>query len=336
MDNEVDDRSNEASAEPAVVCFWTIESKITMADMVKRLHKSTCKVDPYTLYPKVVVTMLAAMSAQAGAPVMFAVAMLAPCVGLAAGPCVRVSAWHQGSSEIPPGWLEMRNFVSFLSSRSGGGKSNLLRLIKKAIKIFEEITGKGVLTTSYTVEVLLNQMDLVKSVFIGLDEGGRFDNQLNQFKGGKGDDKEQMMELIDGESIVKHRVGSGQSSQPGHSNSKKKKKKGGHDESEGESDCSDGDDDEAGGDDDEGSLRMTKEKKAKQSKKSSEDSNVKTITSHLNVLACTHDHAVLQARLKHVTQTDGDSARRDVMFVPSKSARQPGRDVLRKAVSHRL
>jgi hypothetical protein len=147
MDNEVDDRSNEASAVPVPApYFWTIESKITMPEMVKRLHKSTCKVDPYTIYPKGVVTMLAAMSAQAGAPVMCAVAMLAPCVGLAAGPCVRVSVWHQGSSEIPPGWLEMMNFVSFLSLRSGGGKSNLLRLIKKSIKTVEQITGKGVLS----------------------------------------------------------------------------------------------------------------------------------------------------------------------------------------------
>ena len=120
-----------------------VEEKVAYEAIVKRLHEHSLAADIGTFYPPHVVAMLQEMATQAGAPVMFVAAMFGSAVCLAAGPKVRVSAVHEGATGIPGGWLELFNLTTFLASRSGGGKSNVLRLFKIALKLFERITGSS-------------------------------------------------------------------------------------------------------------------------------------------------------------------------------------------------
>ena len=179
-----------------------VEEKVPYEAIVKRLHHHSLTADISTFYPPHVVAMLQEMATQAGAPVMFVVALFGSAVCLAAGPNVRVSAVHEGQTGIPGGWVELFNLTTFLASRSGGGKSNVLRLFKIALKMFERISGSSFMTTNFTIEALLERIGVHGSACVCLDEGKRLRETMGQYKQGKGDDALQLMEMQNGEDIV--------------------------------------------------------------------------------------------------------------------------------------
>ena len=170
--------------------------------MVKRLHASSEAADILSFYPVHVVNMMEEMAKEASAPPMFVCALVAGAVCLAAGEHVRVSCYHEGRSGIPNGWLELFNLTTFLASRSGGGKSNVMRVIKRCIKEYERMLGASYMTTNFTIEALLERIATHGSACVCLDEGKRLRDTMGQYKSGKNDDALQFMEMQNGESIV--------------------------------------------------------------------------------------------------------------------------------------
>ena len=57
-----------------------------------------------------------------------------------------------------------------------------------------------------------------------------------------------------------------------------------------------------------------------------------SVTPHLVIAACTHDHVILENRTGHGKKTDGAEARQDVFHVPSKAGRLGDRKKIRLAI----
>ena len=169
-----DDSAPRANSEQEELTAKWIDENITYDAMLKRLHEHSGNADINDFYPPNVVAMLEEMAKQAGAPVLFAAALFSA-ICLAAGPNVRASAIHEGRSGDHFGWTELFNLTTFLASRSGGGKRNIMRLFKAAFKEFERMMGPC-MTTNFTIEALLGRIGVHGSACICLDEGKRLRN----------------------------------------------------------------------------------------------------------------------------------------------------------------
>ena len=49
----------------------------------------------------------------------------------------------------------MFNVTIFLAARSGAGKSNFMRELKRAVKAYMTAVGSDILTTNFTIEALM-------------------------------------------------------------------------------------------------------------------------------------------------------------------------------------
>ena len=134
-DADDDDTGSEGAADEQPELHWMTE-EVTQEQMKKRLHASSMAFDVRKAWDPEVIVMMQCIASQANCPVMFVVALFPALICLAAGPNVRLSAWHEGASGCPDGWKELFNITTFLVSRSGGGKSNVMRIIKDIIKVF--------------------------------------------------------------------------------------------------------------------------------------------------------------------------------------------------------
>ena len=234
-----------------------------------------------TVLPVEAAQMAREFSLQAACSIMFIVAMLPAVLGMACGNKVRASCWHHVSGA---GWLAMLNFICFCCAISGAGKSNALDAMQTMVKAFEKLVKKKVVTSSFTMEALMQRMVENGSALFMMHEASKLSASANQYKGGKGDDNFVLMELIDGHIHTLDRKGS-------------------PDEEEGEG--SDGED--ADGGDDETKSKL----------------NSKQFVPHLNGIGMTHPNPTRIALKKEEVATDGNQTRINMVFVRAKAPRMP-------------
>ena len=304
-DDDDKDETSESTASnesPAIEYIWTREAR-SETELIKRLHASTSALNLRDAWPEEMVVIMEELATQAGCPVKYVAALMPAVICTAAGPNVRVSAWHEGCDGTPAGWLELLNITCFLASRSGGGKSNCMRILKHALKQFERICNKSVVTTGFTIEALLERIKENGTACCVIDEGRRLRDMMNQYKGGKGDDALVWMEIQNGESQIIDRKGS---SLQGSAKKKKKEDEGSSSMLALEADEGDGEEEEV-------------------------VSNLRTqeLTPHACVLAGTHDKTVIDWHKPEADATDGKDARLTLSHVPSASNFLSSRSVLK-------
>ena len=94
------------------------------------------------------------------------------------------------------GWIEPCNIAMLVFAESGGNKTTSIKFFARHLAKYCEMFEIDITTTSFTVEALVQFIaDNAGRATVVMDEANRLVTQNNQYKGGKGDDKEILMEI---------------------------------------------------------------------------------------------------------------------------------------------